>query len=60
MLKEIKGLVRLNVLNRDGDLDYIRWESRKGCKSGYGKRWRLIKRLRWQRYVEHLHKPEKR
>jgi hypothetical protein len=60
MLREVKGLVRINAITRDGDLDYIRWKSRRGQKAGYGKRWRLVRRLRWQRYVEHLHKLEKR
>jgi hypothetical protein len=61
MLKEIRGMVRLNAITRDDDLWYVRCLSQKGEKDRHlGKRWRLIKRLRRQMYVEHLHKLEKR
>jgi hypothetical protein len=38
--------VTLNALDREAEIDYVRERSRRGHKSGYGKRWRLKMRLK--------------
>jgi hypothetical protein len=61
MLREIKGLVTLNALDRDAEIDYVRERSRRGHKSGYGKRWRLVMRLKRRLdIVKHLSKSAER
>jgi hypothetical protein len=61
MLKEVKGMVRLNAITRDDDLWYVRCLSQKGEKDRHlGKRWRLIKQLRRQMYVKHLYESQEK
>jgi hypothetical protein len=61
VLREIKGLVTLNALDRDAEIDYVRERSRCGYKSGYGKRWRLVMRLKRRLdIVKHLSKSAER
>jgi hypothetical protein len=53
--------VTLNALDRDAEIDYVRERSMRGYKSGYGKRWRLVMRLKRRLdIVKHLSKLEER
>jgi hypothetical protein len=61
VLREIKGLVTLNALDRDAEIDYVRERSMRGHKNGYGKRWRLVMRLKRRLdIVKHLSKSAER